>query len=126
MFFNFFGGNLIKKQDPNKRSLKEWEEFLFCANLCKMSYKELTQQEELERLKSSDFYRSLKEKDAMIKPFEDENTEGVCMKYLDKIYICLRGSEELEDFVDDLNIRQKKFVSHDKYCGKIHRVLRLL
>lgn len=121
MFFNFFGGKLIKKQDPNKRSLKEWEEFLFCAKLCQMSYKELLKKEETERVIISEFYKYLVENGADVHLFEISNTEGVCVKYLDKIYICLRGSEELEDFVDDLNIVQKKFVSHDKYCGKIHK-----
>ncbi len=91
------------------------KDILLCMYLCKLSYKDLI---------DDDFIKTCEDYDidwTQIEFIDKENTEAIVYQSNNKLYISLRGTDEIKDFLDDINFTMVPFIINKQKYGAVHK-----
>jgi triacylglycerol lipase len=88
---------------------------LICANLCNLAYKDNVDDQ---------FIQTFNELGITILNditfLQKDWNEGFVLLWKDKLYISIRGLDDIQDVIDDMNIILTPFYINHIYCGKVH------
>jgi predicted lipase len=88
-----------------------------CANLCVMSYKDNVDDESVERLHNLGV-----DVTQNIRFIDHENAEGVALEHQDTLFICWRGTNDIEDALDNIRFTRKvPLVFNGVRYGYVHK-----